>query len=156
MFSIIICSVDAKRLADVKAMYERVFQNHPWELIHIGDATSLAEGYNRGIAASKGDKLIFSHDDIDIFSPDMPARLERHLSSFDIIGVAGTSLLHYPTWHAAGPPYIFGQVVGPRDDGLLNVNIFGAHFPSSATFRPSTDYSSPPAAPSFPGFRLML
>jgi len=129
MFSVIICSIDPNRLANVKAMYEAVFHGTDWELIHINDARSLAEGYNRGIARSKGDKLIFSHDDITVFSPDLPRRLEKHLSGFDIVGVAGTTLLQCAAWHLAGPPHIFGQVANPSEGGRLTVNIFGAPFP---------------------------
>jgi len=129
MFSVIVCSIDSKRFADVKAMYEGIFRGVEWELVGIRDARSLAEGYNRGIAASKGDKLIFSHDDIDIFSPDVPQRLERHLSNFDVVGVAGTTLLQYPRWDLSGPPHIFGQLAGPRPEGGINVNIFGVPYP---------------------------
>jgi GT2 family glycosyltransferase len=131
MFSVIICSVDSNRLARVKAMYEGVFRGTDWELIHINDARSLAEGYNRGVGQSKGDKLIFSHDDIVIFSPQVPQRLERHLASFDIVGVAGTTLLYCPAWHWAGPPHIFGQVAypSPIEAGKFDVNIYGAPFP---------------------------
>jgi GT2 family glycosyltransferase len=129
MFSVIICSVDSARFASVKAMYEAIFQGFDWELIRINDARSLAEGYTRGIAESKGDSLIFSHDDIDIFSPDMPRRLERHLSNFDIVGVAGTTSLRYPAWCWLGPPHIFGQVAGPYADGKIRVDIWGAPFP---------------------------
>ena len=125
MFSVIICSIDPARFASVKAMYENTFHGTDWELIHIDDARSLAEAYNRGIARSKGDKLIFSHDDIAIFSPDTPARLERHLSTFDIVGVAGTTRLQYTAWHLAGPPHIFGQVARPAQGGRLSVNIYG-------------------------------
>jgi GT2 family glycosyltransferase len=129
MFSVIICSIDSKRFADVKSMYAGVFHGFDWELIRIDDARSLAEGYTRGVAASKGDKLIFSHDDIDVFSPDMPRRLERHLSNFDIVGVAGTTLLQFARWVCSGPPHIFGQVANPRPDGKIAVNIFGAPYP---------------------------
>src|SRR5580700_4365538 len=113
MFSVIVCSIDPKRFAHAKAMYDGVFRGLDWELIHIPDARSLAEGYNRGVASCKGDILIFSHDDIAIFSPDMPARLQRHLSNFDLVGVAGTTRLLRPGWHWSGPPHIFGQVVHP-------------------------------------------
>ena len=129
MFSVIVCSVDPARFNAVKAMYEGVFHGSDWELIRIDDARSLAEGYNRGIARSKGDVLIFSHDDMDIFSPDTPRRLERHLRDFDIVGVAGTTLLLYPAWHWSGPPHIFGQVAGPADGGKVVVDIYGAPFP---------------------------
>jgi Glycosyltransferase like family len=126
MFSVIICSIDANRFAAVKAMYQQAFQTQPWELIHIEDARSLAEGYTRGITQSRGDLIILSHDDIDIFSPQMPQRLERHLSEFDVVGVLGTTLLTSPAWFWAGPPYLFGQVANSNDDGRLTVEIFGA------------------------------
>jgi GT2 family glycosyltransferase len=129
MFSVIICSVDSARFASVKAMYEAIFRGLDWELIRINDARSLAEGYTRGIASSKGDILIFSHDDIDIFSPDMPRRLERHLSNFDIVGVAGTTSLQYPAWTWAGPPHIFGQLASPGKEGKIKVAILGAPYP---------------------------
>jgi hypothetical protein len=48
MFSVIICSVDPKRFANVKATYENQLRGRDWELIHINDARSLAEGYTRG------------------------------------------------------------------------------------------------------------
>jgi GT2 family glycosyltransferase len=129
MFSVIVCSIDPKRFAHVKAMYDGVFRGHDWELIHIPDARSLAEGYNRGVASSKGDILIFSHDDIEILSPDMPGRLQRHLSNFDLVGVAGTTQLHYVVWNWSGPPYIFGQVAHQDETGGIQVNIYGAPYP---------------------------
>ncbi|MGD0138220.1 MAG: glycosyltransferase [Tepidisphaeraceae bacterium] len=129
MFSVIVCSIDSKRFASVKAMYEGVFHGVDWELVGIHDARSLAEGYTRGIAQSKGDKLIFSHDDIDIFSPDAPRRLERHLSNFDIVGIAGTTLLKYAAWAFSGPPYVFGQMAGPGEAGKVQIRIIGAPFP---------------------------
>jgi GT2 family glycosyltransferase len=129
MFSIIICSVDAKRFAGVKAMYESVFAGADWELIHIDDARSLAEGYNRGVVRSKGDQLIFSHDDVTIFSPDAPQRLQRHLANFDIVGVAGTDRLTCAYWLWAGTPHLFGQVANPAPGGRIDLNIFGAPFP---------------------------
>jgi hypothetical protein len=36
------------------------------EIIGIHDARSLADGYNRGIAQSRGEHIILSHDDIEI------------------------------------------------------------------------------------------
>lgn len=43
------------------------------------DARSLCEGYNRGVAMSRGDVLIFSDDDIEIPTRDLCARLLRHI-----------------------------------------------------------------------------
>jgi GT2 family glycosyltransferase len=129
MLSFIICSIDAKRFAAVSAMYKALLGNEPYEIIAIHDASSLAEGYLRGIAASKGEIVIFSHDDVEVVSPDFVGRLKAHLSNYDVVGVLGTSRLIDGYWPAAGPPHLFGQVVhiykGPR----ILVDIFGAPRP---------------------------
>jgi hypothetical protein len=117
MFSLIICSNNPARLAAVRAMYEIAFTGANWEFIHIPDAQSLTSGYNRGVAMAKGDILVFSHDDMEVLSPELPKRIESHLQKFDLIGVAGTSRLIAPAWFLAGYPYIFGQVAHPLPDG---------------------------------------
>jgi GT2 family glycosyltransferase len=117
MISVIICSINEVKFQAVSAMYARLLANDTHEIIRISDARSLAEGYNRGIKASRGQTLILSHDDIEILSPDFSQVLASRLSSYDLIGVAGTTLLNQPTWIAAGLPHIFGQVAHPRPDG---------------------------------------
>src|SRR5882724_172154 len=110
MISVIICSIHNDRFAAVAKNYSDLLKHEPHEIIRISDARSLCEGYNRGIAASRGDILIFSHDDIEILTADFASRLKEHLANFDLIGVAGTSRLLRGGWQDAGPPYIFGQV----------------------------------------------
>ena len=78
---------------------------------------------------SKGDMLIFSHDDIDIFSPEFPERLQRHLSTYDLVGLAGTSRLIGPDWGLAGPPYCFGQICQPHATDKIAVSIICAPRP---------------------------
>jgi Glycosyltransferase like family len=129
MFSIIICSNDPTRFSTARAMYEGIFRGIDWELIRIDDARSLAEGYTQGISRSRGDLIILSHDDITIFSPDMPRRLQAHLSACDLVGVAGTTKLIHPAWIFAGPPFVFGQIVHPAPDGGMGVDIYGAPSP---------------------------
>jgi GT2 family glycosyltransferase len=110
MISIIICSIDDARFSAVSANYSDLLKSEPHEIIRIGDAKSLCEGYNRGIARSRGEHLIFSHDDIEILNQDFAARLKEHLSKFDVVGVVGTNRMVRGEWISAGPPYIFGQV----------------------------------------------
>jgi len=129
MFSVIVCSVDPKRFAAVEAMYGATMGAEPWEMIGIHDARSLAEGYNRGVANSRGEYLLFCHDDVEILSGDFAARLKEHLNRFDLVGVAGTTRLIHPAWFFAGPPHIFGQIVNPAPEGQFNVTIFGAPTP---------------------------
>jgi GT2 family glycosyltransferase len=111
VFSVIVCSIDPVKFARIQQHYQQLFGTQAYELIGIHDARSLCEGYNRGIARSKGEFLIFSHDDIEFLAPqDWLGRLKNHLSRFDVVGLAGTTKLVRAAWVSAGPPYIFGQV----------------------------------------------
>jgi GT2 family glycosyltransferase len=126
LISVIVCSIDELRFAAVKAMYAAAMGGAPWELVGIHDAKSMAEGYARGLAQARGDSVVFSHDDIEIISPDFVGRLTGHLANYDVVGVAGTSRLVRAAWPLAGPPYIFGQVAHPQRDGTFRINIYGA------------------------------
>ena len=113
MISIIICSIENNKLKAVSDNYGKLLNGHRFEIIHIGDAQSLAEAYNRGVERSTGDIIIFSHDDIEILSEDFALRLQNRLRSFDLIGVAGTSRVLNGSWFTAGQPAIFGHVLQP-------------------------------------------
>lgn len=126
MTSIIICTTDDAKYRECEQMYARLFPAGSMEVVRISDAKSLAEGYNRGIRAARGEHLILVHDDVEILSPDLPQRISEHLGHFDIIGVAGTSLVLHPMWLAAGPPFIHGQVGHPHAAGGFKVDIYSA------------------------------
>ena len=89
-----------------------------YEIIRIADARSICEGYNRGLAKARGELILFSHDDIEILSPDFKERLLGHMSRFDVVGIAGTTKLIGPAWHLAAPPHVFGQVAMQNSAGL--------------------------------------
>ena len=125
MISIIICSIDDAKFRAVAEMYDRLFSPKSIEIVRVSDARSLAEGYNRGIRASHGEQLILCHDDVEVLSGDVAARVEAHLGRFDLLGLAGTTLLGNGTWVSAGPPYIFGQVAHPSDKGFM-LDIYSA------------------------------
>jgi GT2 family glycosyltransferase len=126
MISLIICSIDPVKFAAVSAMYQAALAGVEWEMIAIHDAKSLAEGYNRGIAQSRGDTLIFSHDDVEIISPDLGGKVTRGLQRFDLIGVAGATRIINACWMSAGPPFIFGQVAHIHPSGaIVMVDIYG-------------------------------
>lgn len=111
MYSIVVCSIDKDKTKWITRHYKELFGGHPYELIIVPDARSLAEGYNRGARSARGEVLIFSHDDIEFLAPrDWLIRLKEHLQHFDIVGVAGTTRLIGPAWAAAGPPYTYGRV----------------------------------------------
>lgn len=122
--SVIICSIDGSKTNRIRAHYESQLSGYKHELILISDALSLCDGYNRGFARSSGSVVIFSHDDIEIVSGEFAARLLRHLSVHDVVGVAGTSRLVGSSWISAGQPYIHGCVVH-RHDTSLNLDCYG-------------------------------
>ena len=113
--SIVVCSIDAGKFERVSANYRALFARRAIEIIGVHDARSLAEGYNRGIARSRGARLILSHDDIEILSSDFASRIDRHLTDFDLIGIAGTTRLVAGKWAAAGDPYVFTLITSPQE-----------------------------------------
>ena len=68
--SVVICSIDARKFERVSENYRMLFAGRDIEIIGIHDARSLAEGYTRGIAQSRGARVILSHDDIEILTAD--------------------------------------------------------------------------------------
>lgn len=124
--SVIVCSNDKQRAERIKARYDALFAGHEYELIQVFDPGSLCEGYNRGIAQSSGDILVFSHDDVEIVSRDFVAHLIWYLSIYDIIGVAGTTQLMGETWVLAGWPRLHGCIVHRHLNGIgFNFECYG-------------------------------
>ncbi|MEO5349913.1 MAG: glycosyltransferase [Magnetococcus sp. YQC-3] len=113
LLSVIICSIDRGKEERVVAMYQRLLAGLRTEFICIRDARSLSEGYNRGIDESSGAILLFSHDDVDVLSPNFAEYLLLHLARFDLVGVAGTSRLVDGSWVSSGWPWTHGMVVQP-------------------------------------------
>jgi hypothetical protein len=123
--SIIICSIKPERFDRVCANYHALLSGVQHEIIGIHDARSLCEGYNRGIRRATGEILVFSHDDIEIVSPDFAEKLLSYLSRYDLIGVAGTTRLIGGNWLYAGWPYIHGQMGSPSTSpGGIRVRVF--------------------------------
>jgi hypothetical protein len=114
--SIVICSIDARKFERVCQNYRQRFAGRDIEIVGIHDARSLAEGYNRGIARSRGDRVILSHDDIEILTADFASRVDAHLGEFDLIGIAGTTRLVEGRWAGAGDPYVFTLITSPLPD----------------------------------------
>lgn len=111
LISVIVCSINADKFRAVCSMYRRLLESFPHEIIGIHDARSMCEGYNRGFARSRGDVLIFSHDDIDILTPDSAATLLWALERNDVVGVAGaTAFPDDGMWAPLGSPHPHGLV----------------------------------------------
>src|SRR3979411_2338128 len=128
--SVLICSIDADKYARVAANYQRLLSGHPHEIIGIHDARSLAEGYNRAVQKSRGELLLFSHDDVEIVSGDLAPAVARASASLDVIGVVGTSKVLSGYWPARGPPFLHGWLAQPAPDGqCFYVGVFGVDGP---------------------------
>lgn len=124
MISIIICSINSERFASISKNYAELLGNAPFEIIGIHNAQSLCEGYNRGINQSRGDILIFCHDDIEIISPDFYPLLCQYLQVYDVVGCAGTNHLVASNWGFAGDPYLHGTVIYPATADVWPGNHF--------------------------------
>jgi len=131
MISVIFCSIDQAKTNETVRQYKSMLGDEPHEIILIQDAHSLAEAYNRGLNQAKGDIIVLSHDDIEFLQPSLwLSKIKSHLSTFDFIGLAGTTKLIGPAWALAGPPYNFGQVAELNADGdPFRVMIFGTPLP---------------------------
>jgi tetratricopeptide (TPR) repeat protein len=116
-FSVIVCSRNEEQGQRIRAAYEAAFAGCDFEIVQIYDARSLCDGYNRGFSRSGGDIVVFSHDDIEIASPDFANQLLRHLATNDVIGIAGTSRLIGPSWTSAGWPRTHGCIAHGHLDG---------------------------------------
>ncbi|MFM9916971.1 MAG: glycosyltransferase [Rhizobacter sp.] len=109
--SVIVCSINDVKFERMAGTYARLLASVPHEIIRIPDAKSLCEGYNRGIEQSSGSVLVFSHDDIDILTPDFASRLLAHLRRHDLVGVVGTTRMAGLSWIGGGWPHGQGRVV---------------------------------------------
>jgi GT2 family glycosyltransferase len=124
MISFVVCSIDPQKFQKLTQNFQqRAGGDH--EIVAIHDARSLCEGYNRGAARAKGETIVFCHDDIEILSPDFPAKLDRAMTHYDIVGVAGANRVIGGLWSLAGPPFIFGQITHlDRATGAYEVQVF--------------------------------
>lgn len=111
MLSFVICSIDPAKFAAVTASIDAATGGEAHEIIGIHDARSLCEGWNRGLKRSRGDPVVFCHDDIALYLPDLPGRLGRHLDRFDIVGIAGTDRCIGMEWPNAGIAHAYGAVM---------------------------------------------
>jgi predicted O-linked N-acetylglucosamine transferase (SPINDLY family) len=126
--SVVICSIDPRKFEAATSSYRRRFAGHALEIVGVHDARSLAEGYDHAAARATGDLLIFSHDDIELASPDFASRLLAHLDRYDGIGVAGASKVTGPEWGHAGQRHIHGHVLHVPPAGRAGVLLMAAGF----------------------------
>jgi tetratricopeptide (TPR) repeat protein len=117
MISIVCCSITPSKAEGLRVNLSRLLVGRPWEFLLIEDAQSLCEGYQRGVAKSKGDVIVFCHDDIEIIVDDFYNRLLDALEDSDVVGVAGTTIVNGPAVFWARHPYCHGWVTQQNSDG---------------------------------------
>lgn len=78
------CAASTRRSSRRSRTIAARFAGVAHEVIRIPDAASLCEGFNRGYARSRGDAVVYCHDDIDLLAPDAAMRLARHLTHADL------------------------------------------------------------------------
>lgn len=134
--SIVCCSIKPEIEARFRAEVARTFADWPGlELRILNDARSLAEAYNRGAEAARGDWLVFCHDDIRFLRGDFAARLARAMQRFDVLGPAGATHLVGPAALWGGPRTGRAQVSYPTPDGRVVATLCGVgteHEPAEA------------------------
>jgi len=111
VISFVVCSVDASKLAAFANSLAGAAGAAACELVDVRGAPSLCAGWTEGLERAKGDTVVFCHDDIELFAPDLPARVARHLERFDVVGVAGTDRCVGMDWSEAGIEHAWGAVV---------------------------------------------
>jgi len=126
-FSVIVCSIDPWKFAQVSTHYERLLKDVPHEIIGIHDARSLTGGYNSGLQRARGDIVIFSHDDMTFIDPEFAQKIGERMQAWDILGFAGAQRMVYPVWYAA-QECLAGAVAhwSTHDGPLMNFVIYGA------------------------------
>jgi GT2 family glycosyltransferase len=129
-FSIVVCTIDADRIAQCVARYRAAFAPEPVEVVPIHRPLSLAAGYMDGLARSRGRYVVFSHDDAWPISPDFGVRLAAHLAEVDVVGVAGATRAIGGYWAQAGQPDTHGHIVSPNPQtGTPDALVWGAESP---------------------------
>ena len=131
MISVIVCS----RLDPSNDLHQRNISKTigaQFEYIRIDNRNNtynLCSAYNEGVKRSKGETVVFVHEDVFFMEGGWGAKLENKFSdlSIGLIGVAGTQYLfsETPGWVAAGRPFIKGQVVHETNNGnTYNLTVF--------------------------------
>ncbi len=114
--SFIICSINDERFDALCGNIARCVTGITYEVVRARNAKSLTAAYNRGIEMSRGELLVFCHDDIEIMQADFGQRLLADFEQYDVFGVAGTSRMVDGYWGTAGQPLLFGQVLQKDED----------------------------------------
>lgn len=129
--SIIVCSHRDANYARFVQRCGAAMAGSSWEVVRISDAMAMGEGYRRGMQLSRGELLLFVHDDVELLSPDFGERLRGELAECDLLCAVGATQFEGPAWFCAGPAHTRGALARPLDGGGLELNWASAPDPEA-------------------------
>lgn len=131
MISVIVCSrLDPPSDVHFRNVSKTIGAEFEYILIdNRNNQYNLCSAYNEGVRRSKGDILVFVHEDAFFMEGNWGTVLNTKFSdkTIGLVGVAGTQYLfnNTPGWVAAGRPFIRGHVVHETDNGNnYNLTVF--------------------------------
>lgn len=125
LISFIVCSNDDDRFVKFGGECAEAMADAPYEIIRIADATSMVDGYGRGMRSACGAYLVFCHDDIEFLGADIAPSLRMDLQDADVLVSVGGRELIGPTWFSCGPLGLVGWMCDSTAGGVYNVSIAG-------------------------------
>lgn len=94
-------------------------------IVRVNNAHSMAEGYERAMAATQADILVFCHDDVEFLNDDLLSELRAAMQNVDIAVCVGATQLVGASWAASAPGTLRGWLAEPTPDGRYLVSMAG-------------------------------
>jgi glycosyltransferase involved in cell wall biosynthesis len=126
MISVIVCSRNPK-FGDLHRKNVAKTIGRDYEYVGVDNAENkygICAAYNKGVEKSRGDLLVFVHEDCFFMEPGWGDVLYSKFNAdpkLGLVGVAGTQYLFStsPAWIAAGMPFIKGRVIHELKNGEM-------------------------------------
>ncbi len=125
MYSVIVNSIDPQKFERLEQNLVHVLRDAEWELVHISDAKSMCDGYNRGMVKSQGEHLIFCHDDIEFLADSIHSQLDYAFQYSDLFGILGSRVLCSANWMRSCQPHTLGYIVQLSESGHQRIVMCG-------------------------------
>ena len=126
VISVIVCSIKNPDDTLHERNVTKTIGNIPFEYVRIDNRDNsycLGAAYNEGVRRTKGDVIVFAHEDVFFVEGGWGEKLIEKFNNPEIglVGVAGTEYLfkENPGWVVAGRPFIHGHVIHELDNGQI-------------------------------------
>lgn len=131
MISVIVCSQKDPLWEDHERNVKATIGS-PFEYIRIPNAPArfgICGAYNEGVTCSRGDILVFVHEDVFFMECGWgPVLINKFLSdsTIGLIGIAGTQYLFADNryWCAAGTPFTRGRIIQLTENNEILLTVF--------------------------------